>query len=195
LGIKPLGTNQIWNIKEFFNLIGLVGIFLLVVPMAQALLSTNFFAGLKKAVPEELPALDTAFRKNLFWGGWILGSIISAVSAALMTKVYNNLVPPNMPTHIFGQNVTNFIVLWAVCNGIWGLSWFFLISSSRSPRYSCQGISPGISLKRLVLFGFLPCLIGRISSFAAKVSNSQTAQGIKAEIPQYRGLTPAPYIA
>jgi hypothetical protein len=136
--------NQIWNVKEFFNLLGLIGIFMLVVPMAHALLSTNLFAGLKKTIPEELPALDTPFRKNLFWGGWLLGSVLSVIFASLMTRVYNNLAPPNMPTHIFGQNATNFIVLWAVCNGVWGLIWFFIIHKKFN-------IPAGITIDRLGL--------------------------------------------
>lgn len=122
--------NQIWNIKELFNLIGLVGLFLLVVPMANALLGTCLFAELKKPVPEALPALGTPLQKRLFWGGWILSNVLSIIFAALMAPVYPHLSPRGDTAatgHIFGQYPTNYILLWAMCNAAWGFISFLFI--------------------------------------------------------------------
>jgi hypothetical protein len=123
------GGNQIWNIKEFFNLIGFVGIFILLIPLAQLLFTLPVFASLKGSEPPKLPAL-TASGKKIFWGGWVLCGVVSFLTALLSIPVYKALFPKavaGIPSLFFGASTTNNIMVWAFMNGIFGLFWFWLI--------------------------------------------------------------------
>ncbi|MDR1902144.1 MAG: prolyl oligopeptidase family serine peptidase [Treponema sp.] len=120
--------NQIWNIKEFFNLIGLVGIFLLLVPLAQILFIFPVFSDLKGSEPAKLPAL-TASSKKLFWGGWVLCGAVSFVTTLLAIPVLKLLFPASValtPSLFFGAEMTNVIMVWAFMNGVFCLFWFWL---------------------------------------------------------------------
>jgi dienelactone hydrolase len=123
--------NQIWNIKEFFNLIGFVAIFILLVPLAKLLMKIPVFASLAGQEPAKLPAL-TASGKKLFWGGWVIAGVVSFLTAVITMPLYK-VIPPLIPARIgtpsvfFGASTTNIVMVWAVLNGIFGLIWFWTI--------------------------------------------------------------------
>jgi hypothetical protein len=121
--------NQIWNLKEFFNLIGFIGIFLLLVPLAELLFVLPVFSGLKRSEPPKLPAL-TGKSKKLFWFGWVLCGVVSFLTALLSIPVYKALFPKavaGIPTLFFGASTTNNVMVWAFMNGVFGLFWFWFI--------------------------------------------------------------------
>jgi hypothetical protein len=122
-------NNQIWNIKEAFNFVGLIGIFLLLVPMAELLLKVPCFAELKKPCPPKLPAL-TASSKKLFWGGWLLGGAVSFVTAVLAMPVYRAIFADTVagkPSIFFAASTTNCIMVWTFFNAVFGMFWFWFI--------------------------------------------------------------------
>jgi dienelactone hydrolase len=75
---NPLAhSNQIWQIKAFFNAIGVVGFFMFVVFFALALLDLPYFAVLKASAPiEPWQALEGKAQKR-YWKKNIWGSILS----------------------------------------------------------------------------------------------------------------------
>jgi dienelactone hydrolase len=112
---------QLWQLREFFTALGLVGFGIFLVAFTRALLATRPFAAL---AVEQAPQILPATRKGLawFWGGVVASVIISAVSFVLVTV--NPTVsgigffgaPPLHP-----QGPPFFIGVWAALNGIAGL--------------------------------------------------------------------------
>ena len=122
-------SNQYWLWKELFNCIGLVGAALLIVPLATLLLKVPCFASLAGEEPKKLPALTTAKSKAFFWGSWCLSWIISWLSFIPIGKLDQYIFPEVTNRGLsnwFPQPTTNFILLWAVFNGIVGLALFWL---------------------------------------------------------------------
>ncbi|NYF15548.1 pimeloyl-ACP methyl ester carboxylesterase [Microbacterium sp. AK009] len=110
-------SNQIWQIKEVFTTIGLVGFGIFLVAFTRAMLTVPAFARLR--VSETLPAAAPT-RKGLawFWGGLALSVGISAVSYVLLSQApwaggiafgVTNLIAPGVPW---------FIGIWAAINGL-----------------------------------------------------------------------------
>ena len=72
--------NQAWWIKEGFACIGIIGLFAMLLPILDLLLTTPLFASLK-GEPAEAPVLLTRPRKHVsYWLAGILGTIFGAVS-------------------------------------------------------------------------------------------------------------------
>lgn len=142
----PLG-NQLWFLKELFNLIGLVAAFLAIVPIGRLLLEIPFFSPLKKAEPPRLPALDSPRSKVRFWGAWCLCWIVSAVSYMPVSQLDRYIFPTTFGFGLasaFPQPVTNYIMLWSVFNGLFGLLLFYVmgrLNKGATPDISqCWGI-------------------------------------------------------
>lgn len=71
--------SQIWEWKEFFECVALVGFLLLIVPLAQLLLRLPF---LKKAITKPVPALPmpkTGAQRWVYWCAIIVGTLIPAI--------------------------------------------------------------------------------------------------------------------
>jgi pimeloyl-ACP methyl ester carboxylesterase len=122
---KSLGTpnpiapgSQIWQIKEFFNAIGLIGFAMFLIAFAKALLATRVFAGLRVAAPVTLVPRDRRGHA-WFWGALGLSALISGFSYILLsqnvpiTTIGYIAAPPLIP-----QGAVWFIGLWAAINGV-----------------------------------------------------------------------------
>ena len=124
-----LGRNdQLWLWKECFNGLGLIGLLMAVTPMALLLLRVPVFASLAGTAPTELPALSTPAAKGIFWGGWVLSWVISWLTFMPVTKLDLILFPATAGmglTKWFPQQANNFLLLWAVFNGLVGLVLFW----------------------------------------------------------------------
>ncbi len=136
-------SNQYWLMKELFNCVGLVGAALLIVPLATLLLKVPCFASLAGEEPKKLPALTTPKSKAIFWGSWCLSWIISWLSFIPIGKLDQYIFPAVTNRGVsswFPQPTTNFILLWAVFNGIVGLILFW---ASYKFVGSKSGVVPG----------------------------------------------------
>lgn len=144
-GAEFLSTgSQIWQFKELFNLIGLVGFFLLIVPFVDLLLSVPVFKSLRKgtaAADERLPAYKGA---KVIVPFWVNGLLIAAISAIIFQPIFsgyrfgNNLFPT---TQLFPQTSTNTLGMWTAACGIaslglllifWGIRAFL---NRKDPNY------------------------------------------------------------
>lgn len=110
------GSNQIWQIKTFFNALGLVGFVMFVVSFAKVLLGTSCFASLR--TEEEIlpaPALSGRERK-WFWISNILASVFSFV-----VYMFGYLVILILFGRIMPQSGPGLIGIWAALCGIFSL--------------------------------------------------------------------------
>ncbi len=121
--------NQLWLAKEIFNAIGLFAMIVLLIPLSILLLELPMFKGLKGEMPAAFPALANGKRKALFWGSWILSWVISWISYMPVTTL-DKVIFPNTASmgiaSLFPQQPTNYIMLWAVFNGIVGILLFLI---------------------------------------------------------------------
>lgn len=132
-------TNQIWLIKQLFNLLGLVGAVLFLFPFACWIMdSVPYFSSLRttETLPEA-PALDSTKKKLVFWGGYLINLIIPA---ALAMPVMHYLVgkqsfAPATVTKWFGEDSTNEIAAWALISGVCILGVFLLSYFLFSRKY------------------------------------------------------------
>lgn len=114
---KPLpATNQVWWLKEAFNLVGLVGFFLFLVPCAEVLLALPFFRELRAESVPTVPALASGGAKRRFWIWGIVGGLLTAVALIPLFVVGMQLVTPFWP-----QDTTSPIAVWALGSGLIGL--------------------------------------------------------------------------
>ncbi len=118
--------SQVWNVKEFFNFVGMVGFFLLLVPFVDLLLNTKFFGSLK-GEPKEETSLTGWKRYVQFFGA---GAIITLLAGFLIRYFYTdaygwgtNFFPT---TERFPQPTTNPVVLWATAIGVISLVIFLI---------------------------------------------------------------------
>lgn len=137
LGLK----NQVWNIKEAFNFLGLLGIIFLLIPMTQLLLKIPCFADLAVSKePPKLPAL-TKESKKVFWGGIILLGLISFIAGIYATPISTKIFKPApmAPRRVllaaFDQNPT---LVWTVINGVIAMIFFWVV-------YKCINSKNGVT--------------------------------------------------
>ena len=111
-------TNQVWLLKEIMNLIGLIGLFMLIYPLACAFMKLPFFSELAAAeTPRKLPGFTGSKDKLIYWLQWIL---YAAIPPLLLFPVeYKWIgagsVAPSTYNDFFGQPNTNELVVWSLC--------------------------------------------------------------------------------
>ncbi|KDA05730.1 membrane protein [Microbacterium sp. CH12i] len=140
-------TSQVWQIKEFFTALGLIGFGIFLVAFTRALLFTRAFAGLRTT---GLAAAQPVGRRGQawFWGGLIVSTVISAWSYVWLSQqpwlngIVFNAVPNIVPT-----GSVYFIAVWAAINGvaaiiIMALS-YYLFGKKNGVRLREMGIFPG----------------------------------------------------
>lgn len=146
-------SNQVWFIKEIFNLMGLIGIFLFIVPCACMLMKTPYFSELEYA--HELPANPGPKDKKgkfVFSFAYILCAVIPPVLVMPVmfwwigqgtSETYVSDIP-HVWNHFFGQPNTNELAVWT---GIVGL----LIALVMFAAYRIYGKKNGQTAKSLGL--------------------------------------------
>jgi hypothetical protein len=109
--------NQVWWIKELFNLVGLVGFFMFLVPLTDMLLSTKFFSDLRTSGINQVPALQSGREKRRFLTSISLNVLICTILLLpLSMSGYLLLINKFLP-----QDTTGGIGLWAAGCGLVGL--------------------------------------------------------------------------
>nr|WP_276513595.1 alpha/beta fold hydrolase [Clostridium tetanomorphum] len=157
--------NQIWFLKEILNLIGLIAAFMAIVPIAVLLMEVPVFKGLKGTVPKPIIILNTKKSKAVFLFGWIMSWVISWISFMPISKmnVYFFPGPASFKSSKwFPQPSTNFILLWAVFNGIVGIILFWITYNSEKNKREITTDMLGI---KITLSEFLKTLALAICVF------------------------------
>ena len=122
--------NQIWPWKEFFNLLGLIGIFLFLFPFSVMLIkNVSFFSELKEEkLPPPAPALTTSKSRLVFWGTYAMNLIIPAllVMPVMFHLVGKESFVPFTITKWFGEPNTNELASWTAIVALALLTVFLL---------------------------------------------------------------------
>lgn len=122
--------NQTFFIKELCNLIAMIGLFMLIIPLCDLLLTIPCFAGLRGQPGPKLPSAAGS-GKRIYWLGAAAGGLVSLGAAFLSIKVaptadasINNGYLQTSVT-LFAVPVMNTIGFWTLICAIWQFAWFF----------------------------------------------------------------------
>ena len=115
---NPLpASNQTWWLKELFNLVGLIGFFMFLIPFTELLLSLKVFGELRTTDLTPVPALQKGKPQRRFVTGIILNVLLCTVLIfPLLMGGYLLLISKWLP-----QDTTGGIGLWALGCGLVGL--------------------------------------------------------------------------
>ncbi|MCX7982156.1 MAG: alpha/beta fold hydrolase [Syntrophales bacterium] len=158
-GGKPIPpSNQVWYWKELGNLIALIGMVLLIFPLGEKLLSTNFFQELKANPPE------AASLRGFGW--WIGAFLLVFIPLPLYLWAIGFSAPPGLKaTACLPQNVTTIIMYWALACAfislVLFLLWHFLFNKKKGGNFTRYGViwSSGGETGRKIFKSLLLALI------------------------------------
>ena len=135
-GAKVIGAgSQIWQIKEFFNLIGLIGFFMLIVPLTTLLLNLPVFRPLRKGTAIADARLPEYKGAKVIIPFWLSGLLMSFLAAAIFQPLYTGYRYSTYffpVTQAFSQTASNTIGMWTAACGLvglgvtllfWGIRW------------------------------------------------------------------------
>ena len=152
--IKLDPYDQIWHWKELFTLINMIAAFVLIIPLARALLKLSYFSSIVKKVPPALPK-QTNEGKMIFWSIFIIGASIACVTFIPMVDIAKQLFPAAANrelTWFFPQRMNNSVMLWALFNGTIGFILFFLSYYLFGKKHGVNKESWGLDVTRSELF-------------------------------------------
>lgn len=119
---EPIAADQqVWQYKEFFNLIGLIAFGIFIVSFTKVLLFTQSFSDLRASKEPKPAKLESKGAKGWFWGGLTASAIFSGVSYILLNGWTGEIRPD-----FFNQEYTFYIGTWAAVNGLFALLIIFL---------------------------------------------------------------------
>ncbi len=104
-------ADQLWIWKAIFNLIGLIGFFLFIVPFADLLMNMRFFSELRCENPTLAPAMTRS-------GGYVLKSLLLALLCFLLTVPLLLLGYVLLINRWLPQDTTGGIGLWCIGCGL-----------------------------------------------------------------------------
>lgn len=109
--------SQVWQWKELFTTLGLIGFMIFLLAFARALLTTRAFAGLK--VDQPAAVANTRAGLGWFWGAMVVSALFSGVSYVLLSQApWIQGIAFNVVPTIFTQGAVFFIAFWAAINGV-----------------------------------------------------------------------------
>lgn len=156
-------TDQIWQYKEAFNLVGLIGIFLFLFPFASMLIhGTTFFAELAQAEPAPAPALTTGKKKAAYWITYAINLVLPAllVVPVMFKWVGKEIGVPYTFSKWFGEPNTNELAVWTlvvavVILAVFLISYFLTNGKSAKTIPDCWGVKASV---RVIWKSFLLAL-------------------------------------
>lgn len=169
-------SDSVWLWKEIFNMLGAVGALLAIIPLAILLLEVPAFRSLKGYAPAPAAELKTPKAKLLFWGGWVLSWVISGISFFPISKLDAVFFPDQTAfgsSRWFAQPSTNFIMLWAVFNGLVGLILFLVTRRLTMTDEDRVTVAAGIKIRIPSLIKTLALAVCVFTGFYALVFASE----------------------
>ena len=113
---------QVWQVKEVFTTIGLIGFGIFLLAFARYLLTFRSFAGLAVSAPVEAVALRGRGGHGWFWGGLAVSALFSGFSYVWLSQQdFMGGIAFNVVPSIFTQGAVFFIAVWAALNGVFAL--------------------------------------------------------------------------
>lgn len=139
-GKKIPTSDQTWYWKEFFTLLALIGMVILLVASGKYLLDTDYFSDLKE---------EPAESKSLSGIAWWVSALIMSIIPVFFYLFAWGLDPEhkgiNKATALFPQWITTTIMLWALCVGMVSivlfLIWHVTTKNKRDANFSNYGLT------------------------------------------------------
>jgi hypothetical protein len=161
-------NNQVWQWKQFFNFLGLIGVLLFLFPFAVWIMNTvPYFSDLKaKKQTPAAPALNTSKKKLAYWITWIICAAIPGILAMPVMHYWigKQSFAPVTVTKWFGLGTVNEIVGWAVVSSICILAVFMINYYVFGKKFGANTDSWGI---KTTLKGLWKSLLLAVMTFGA----------------------------
>ncbi len=109
-------TNQIWQWKVVFNVVGIVGFVMFAINCAIALLTTPFFQSVSNVAPDT--TLTAPEYKGKKWWFWLSLAIAAIVGAAIYLPILLGTKSATYERTFLNQSAVRGITCWAVVCGI-----------------------------------------------------------------------------
>lgn len=153
-------TNQVWQWKVFFNVLGLVGFAMFAVNFAILMVFTPLFSDLRAReviVPRPLSKGGPGW----FWGSLVASAVFSAVVFLPILKAAPGFSATRL---VFRQNATLGISLWAAASGVFTLLCLFLSYKFYGKKNGMDLAETGVSMHikkfgKTLLLGIIVCVV------------------------------------
>ena len=110
-------SNQIWWIKEAFGILGIIGFYMLLIPVCDLLLMTPFFRSLRKE-PKPISG-ERALKGKLAWALFLVAGLVGSLIAGFNLRAVSTFAAENWKTSaLFPQEQTNWLAYWCFINGL-----------------------------------------------------------------------------
>ena len=113
----PTPKFQVWWLKELFNCVALIGMFMFIVPFAKLMMKTPFFSELAVDGVPSIPALKDRKASGKFYRNNVFNSVICMV----LTLPVLAIGYVALQSSFFPQDTTGGIGLWSAVCGLIGL--------------------------------------------------------------------------
>ncbi len=140
-GGKQIDTSdQTWYWKEFFTLLALIGMVVLLLGSGKCLLTSDYFEALNE---------EPAEQKSLSGFGWWFNALVLAILPVILYVVAWASIDTQKgigkATFFWPQQITNTLMFWAMGVGLISLClfllWHFFINKKKSADFSNYGLS------------------------------------------------------
>ncbi len=125
---------QVWYWKELGTLVALLGLLLLIFPLASGLLAGRAFAGVRTAPLQALPKSRRQLGVNV-----VVSALVPVLLFFPLQDLANRLLPASA---LLPQQITNGVLLWAWGSGLASLLPFALWRRSSGRALSALGLPP-----------------------------------------------------
>ena len=116
--------NQTFLIKELLNFVAMIGLFVIMVPIAQLLMACPAFADLKGEEGPKVPAITKESRR-MWIIGIVLTGVISFLAALLTWVIYDKIFIVEGPRLIYAAPTANCVMTWTAIMAAWCMFWFW----------------------------------------------------------------------
>lgn len=158
--------SQVWQVKEAFTTIGLIGFGIFLVAFARALLALRPFSRIRLEQAPEMVDPGRAGR-IWFWAGLVVSAIVSAASYVWLSQTEWLAAIAYSGSAVVPQGAVFFIAFWAAVNGVAAIiilaAAYFGFAKKHGPSLRESGVLPG--WKNLGV-GVLLALVTTVAAFA-----------------------------
>lgn len=129
--------SQVWQWREAFGALGLVGFAMFLVAFSRWLVTTSVFSSVRIAAPAAAVSIPDRRTSAWFWGGLAISAIVSLVSYLLLFQPVQDLQPGFRV-----QYPPLYIGIWAAVNGLFAVVLMFVLQRTVARR---NGLDPRAS--------------------------------------------------
>ncbi|MEG1520343.1 MAG: hypothetical protein RR458_05075, partial [Clostridia bacterium] len=123
-------NKQIWQLKEVFATLGLIGFFIMIFPLVELFLQSKAFGSLRGVAKakDDLPVLLTSPRRHVsYWVPAIASTLFAGFSIAPATNIWVKSFAGLFKNQYLPQDTTGTVAFWSICCGLFALAVTWLV--------------------------------------------------------------------